>query len=50
MNSFLTVADISKLIHKKIKSGVGAMSLFVGLNGTQEELKLKQHNYWAFTS
>lgn len=35
---------------KKVKSGVGAMSLFVGLRGTTEELGLKANNIWAFTS
>jgi len=32
-----------------VKSGVGALSLFVGLNGTKEELGLKAQNVWAFT-
>ena len=45
----ILVTDLSKFINKKVKSGIGAMSLFVGLNGTQEELQLKQHNIWAFT-
>ena len=40
---------MSKFINKNVKSGVGAMSLFVGLKGTQEKLKLQQQNIWAFT-
>ena len=32
-----------------LKSGWGAMSLFVGLRGTAEELGLKAQNVWAFT-
>ncbi|XP_077979098.1 all-trans-retinol 13,14-reductase-like [Glandiceps talaboti] len=37
-----------KPIIKDIQHGVGAMSLFVGLKGTKEELKLHARNYWAF--
>lgn len=33
----------------KLRSGVGAMNLFVGLKGTKEELGLKAQNMWAFT-
>lgn len=34
---------------KNVKSGWGAMSIFVGLNASNEELKLKATNTWAFT-
>lgn len=34
---------------KMIQSGVGAISLFVGLRGTNEELGLRASNMWAFT-
>ena len=41
---------INKLIKRKvINSGHGAMSVFVGLRGTAEELGIKAHNIWAFT-
>ncbi len=41
---------IAKLIQKNtVRSGVGAMSLFVGLRGSKEELGLKAVNTWAFT-
>ncbi|XP_078690804.1 all-trans-retinol 13,14-reductase-like [Branchiostoma floridae x Branchiostoma belcheri] len=33
----------------KVRHGVGAVSLFVGLRGTKEELGLKAQNCWAFT-
>ncbi|XP_077350811.1 all-trans-retinol 13,14-reductase [Festucalex cinctus] len=32
-----------------IKHGVGGLNIFVGLNGTKEELGLKADNYWVFT-
>uniref|UniRef100_A0A1A7XQJ3 All-trans-retinol 13,14-reductase n=1 Tax=Iconisemion striatum TaxID=60296 RepID=A0A1A7XQJ3_9TELE len=31
-----------------VKHGEGGMSIFVGLNGTKEELGLKANNYWIF--
>ena len=46
---FQLVTDIYKLIGKRIRSGQGAMSLFVGLKGTAEELGIKAQNMWAFT-
>ncbi|XP_077979087.1 all-trans-retinol 13,14-reductase-like [Glandiceps talaboti] len=39
-----------KSITKDIRHGPGAMSLFVGLKGTKEELGLKASNWWCFTS
>lgn len=33
---------------QNVKSGPGAMSIFVGLEGTNEELDLKATNIWAF--
>ncbi|EDO43555.1 predicted protein [Nematostella vectensis] len=32
-----------------IQHGIGAMSVYVGLHGTKEELGLKARNMWAFT-
>ncbi|CAJ1076264.1 all-trans-retinol 13%2C14-reductase [Xyrichtys novacula] len=32
-----------------MKNGEGGLSVFVGLNGTKEELGLKADNYWIFT-
>ncbi|KAJ8389939.1 hypothetical protein AAFF_G00112240 [Aldrovandia affinis] len=31
-----------------MKNGAGGLSLFLGLNGTKEELNLKADNYWIF--
>lgn len=31
-----------------MKHGEGGLSIFVGLNGTKEELGLKADNYWIF--
>jgi all-trans-retinol 13,14-reductase len=41
-------SSITRLIGSKIDSGVGCMSLFVGLNGTTEELQIKPKNIWAY--
>lgn len=43
-------SSISRLIGSKLDSGVGCMSLFVGLNGTTEELGLKPQHIWSYTS
>ncbi|KAJ8344853.1 hypothetical protein SKAU_G00290460 [Synaphobranchus kaupii] len=32
-----------------MKNGVGGLSMFLGLNGTKEELGLKADNYWIFS-
>lgn len=32
-----------------MKNGEGGLSIFVGLNGTKEELGLKADNYWIFS-
>jgi len=37
-------------ICNKLKPGVGAMNVFLGLNKSKEELGLKRQNIWAFTS
>ena len=34
---------------KRVRPGVGLMSVFIGLDGTKEELGLKASNVWAFT-
>ena len=34
----------------RVKHGVGLLSVFVGLDGTKEELGLQASNIWAFTS
>ena len=34
---------------KRVRHGVGLMSVFIGLDGTKEELGLKASNVWAFT-
>lgn len=34
---------------KQIKAGMGCLSLFVGLKGSAEELKIKGQNVWAYT-
>lgn len=31
-----------------MKHGAGGLSIFVGLDGTKEELGLKADNYWVF--
>ena len=45
----LCVLGITRYINKSVKSGVGAITLYVGLKGTAEELGIKSQNYWAFT-
>ena len=35
---------------KRVRPGVGLMSIFIGLDGTKEELGLKASNIWAFTN
>ncbi|XP_066301641.1 all-trans-retinol 13,14-reductase-like isoform X2 [Branchiostoma lanceolatum] len=35
-------------IFQHVKPGVGALSVFIGLKGTKEELGLKAQNTWAF--
>ncbi len=37
-------------ICKDLKPGVAAMSVFVGMNASNEELNLKAENIWAFTT
>lgn len=37
-------------ILSKVKHGVGLLSVFVGLDGTKEELGLQASNVWAFNS
>ena len=37
-------------ILKKVKPGLGLFSVFIGLDGTREELGLKPQNIWAFRS
>ena len=37
-------------IAKNMKPATGAMSVFVGLNASNEELKLEKENVWAFAS
>ncbi|XP_064170345.1 all-trans-retinol 13,14-reductase-like isoform X1 [Anguilla rostrata] len=32
-----------------MKNGLGGLSMFLGLNGTKEELDLKADNYWIFS-
>lgn len=32
-----------------VKHGEGGLSIFIGLNGTKEELGLKADNYWIFS-
>jgi all-trans-retinol 13,14-reductase len=43
-------SDIYPMIGRNIDSSVGCVSLFVGLNGTTEELNLKPQNFWAYIS
>jgi all-trans-retinol 13,14-reductase len=42
-------SSIDRLIHKQVDSGVGALTLYVGLKGTGDELNIKPQNIWAFT-
>ena len=43
-------SSYSRLLGAKlVESGVGAMSIFVGLRGTAEELGIKPQNIWSFT-
>ena len=37
-------------IAKEMKPATAAMSVFIGLNASGEELKLKKENIWAFSS
>ncbi|XP_038151769.1 all-trans-retinol 13,14-reductase-like [Cyprinodon tularosa] len=39
--------DVQKQL-SMVKHGEGGLSIFVGLNGTKEELGLKANNYWIF--
>lgn len=32
-----------------MKNGEGGLSIFLGLDGTKEDLGLKADNYWIFT-
>lgn len=32
-----------------MRNGEGGLSIFLGLNGTKEELGLKADNYWIFS-
>lgn len=34
----------------EMKPGVAVMSAFIGLNASNEDLKLKRHNVWAFST
>lgn len=43
------VTDSSLLKTKGVRHGYGAMSVYVGLKATKEELGLKAQNVWAFT-
>jgi all-trans-retinol 13,14-reductase len=43
-------SDIYSLIGRSVESSSGCISLFVGLNGTAEELKLTSQNFWIYTS
>lgn len=43
-------SEIYPLINNELRPGYGAMSVFISLNGTAEELGLKAQNLWAFTS
>ena len=38
-----------KELVKRVRPGFGLMSVFIGLDGTKEELGLKASNIWAFT-
>ncbi|KAM6905121.1 all-trans-retinol 13,14-reductase [Xenentodon cancila] len=42
-----TMPAIQKQL-RMVKHGEGGLSIFVGLNGTKEELGLKADNYWIF--
>ena len=42
-------SDLTKILGK-VRSGHGAISIFVGLNGSNEELNLQATNTWAFTN
>jgi all-trans-retinol 13,14-reductase len=37
-------------ICKQLKPGTAAMNVFLGFNASNEELNLKPHNIWAFTT
>ena len=39
-----------KNLVKRVRPGAGLMSVFIGLDGTKEELGLKASNIWAFTN
>lgn len=46
----LNIADIAHLMSEgTVRMGPAALSLFVGLKGSAEELGLKAQNVWAFT-
>uniref|UniRef100_A0A3B3V223 All-trans-retinol 13,14-reductase n=1 Tax=Poecilia latipinna TaxID=48699 RepID=A0A3B3V223_9TELE len=41
------LAEIQKQL-SLVKHGAGGLSIFIGLNGTREELGLRANNYWIF--
>lgn len=45
---FSCLAAIQKQL-SMMKNGEGGLSIFLGLDGTKEELGLKADNYWIFT-
>ena len=45
-----TVKSYFTDICKQLKPAEGAMNVFLGLNASNEELNLKPHNIWAFTT
>ena len=45
---YVIPADIQKQL-SMMKNGEGGLSIFLGLDGTKEDLGLKADNYWIFT-
>ncbi|XP_065661466.1 all-trans-retinol 13,14-reductase isoform X1 [Hydra vulgaris] len=54
INTFSILPETYKIgftdVLRKVKSGHGAISIFVGLDGSNEELNLQATNTWAFTN
>lgn len=46
--ALLCVTAIQKQL-SMMKHGEAGLSIFLGLNGTKEELGLKADNYWIYT-
>eukprot|EP00122_Pirum_gemmata_P002095 Pgem_evm1s1896 len=42
--------ELIKNVNEHVRNGMGGFTVYVGLNGTPEELGVEGRNYWAFWS